>query len=78
MRPCIFLGAAAESIRTLGTIVKVFNVLFEALTRHSHKGKGIVQLNTAPWPCLMPRVVHVLRKLARCLPLMEVGCSHPA
>ena len=53
-------------------MLKLFKVLHEALARPGCKGQSIVQLDTALWPCLMPRVVHVMRRLAHCLPLMEV------
>ena len=70
------LGAAEGSVEALGTLLKILKVLHDALVRPCCKGQGITQLDTALWPCLMPRMVHVMRRFAQCLPLMEVRqCS---
>ena len=76
------MGAAEGQIAKVDTIAKIFRLLLEALSRRRRNGVGTGHLLTSLWPGLMPRVLLVIRKLARAIRHLKVRCCsdfrHPA
>ena len=68
------LGAAECRTTDALTIGKIFDLFLEALSRLRRNGAGTVDMLTSLWPGLMPRVLLVVRKIARCMESEEVRC----